>query len=144
MNGSQEFPSNNSLASGSFTGVYDDATGILSVGTFTISNFANSLSASHIHIGNPGANGGVIVNLPAGDWMNMGGGMYHWNGAGSFTIPTTNRTAFLANGTYFNIHSNVFPGGEIRGRILLTPVPEPATMTALGLGALALLRRRRK
>jgi hypothetical protein len=42
--------------------------------------------------------------------------------------------------TYFNIHTNTFPGGEIRGFL----VPEPGTMVALGLGAAALLRRRKK
>ena len=43
---------------------------------------------------------------------------------------------------YFNIHSSVLPGGEIRG--FLTPVPEPATLglLAMGLGAAAVRRRR--
>jgi hypothetical protein len=38
---------------------------------------------------------------------------------------------------YFNIHTNTFPGGEIRG--FLAPVPEPGTMLLSGLGVLALL-----
>jgi hypothetical protein len=49
--------------------------------------------------------------------------------------------ASMAAGTaYLNIHSTVVPGGEIRG--FLTPVPEPATVSSLLIGA-ALLRRRR-
>jgi hypothetical protein len=46
---------------------------------------------------------------------------------------------------YLNIHTNAFPGGEIRG--FLSPVPEPSTwaMMLFGFGAVGLgLRRRRQ
>lgn len=42
---------------------------------------------------------------------------------------------------YFNIHTNQFPGGEIRG--FLAPVPEPGTILLTGLGFLGLLGLRR-
>ncbi|HPM24117.1 MAG TPA: CHRD domain-containing protein [Phycisphaerae bacterium] len=49
--------------------------------------------------------------------------------------------ASMAAGTaYFNLHSNVFPGGEIRG--FLTLVPEPTALGALVAGALFAFRRR--
>jgi len=45
--------------------------------------------------------------------------------------------------SYFNIHSTVFGGGEIRG--FLAPVPEPTTVLLLGSGlAAAALRSRRR
>lgn len=45
---------------------------------------------------------------------------------------------------YLNIHTSLFPGGEIRG--LLSPVPEPESYALLlaGLGVLALFTRRTK
>lgn len=54
--------------------------------------------------------------------------------------------AGLLNGTaYFNIHTMMFPGGEIRGQLHL--VPEPGTLLLFGTGiagAIGLIRRRRK
>jgi hypothetical protein len=44
---------------------------------------------------------------------------------------------------YLNIHSSMFPGGEIRGFLTPTAVPEPSAMLLVGTGLLALVARRR-
>ena len=46
----------------------------------------------------------------------------------------------LAGLWYVNIHSNMFPGGEIRGQV----IPAPGALALLGLGGLLARRRRRR
>jgi len=43
---------------------------------------------------------------------------------------------------YLNIHTTSFPGGEIRGFLTPTAVPEPSAMLLVGTGLLALVARR--
>ena len=48
----------------------------------------------------------------------------------------------IADGkAYWNIHTQTFGGGEIRG--FLVPVPEPSSALILGAGAMFVMRRRR-
>lgn len=49
------------------------------------------------------------------------------------------KAAMDSGRTYWNIHSTMYPGGEIRG--FLIAVPEPTAAALVGLGGLALARR---
>lgn len=50
------------------------------------------------------------------------------------------------NRAYLNIHTNLYPGGEIRGFIVANPVPEPSTyaMLAIGLAGVGFVARRKQ
>jgi CHRD domain/PEP-CTERM motif len=136
---------------------------------FTISvQFANLLStttASHIHCCTAApftGTAGVITTVPTFPGFPLGvrAGTYNRSfnllDASFYNAPflaanggstEAARNAFIANlytgRSYLNIHTNQFPGGEIRG--FITATPEPATLWLFGtglLGVAAFARRR--
>lgn len=87
--------------------VIDPATRAASGG---ISLTCMTASMAHIHLGAPGANGSVIINL-----TDAGGGV--WNLPANASLTAEQFKAFKQGNLYFNAHSTTFPGGEIRGEI---------------------------
>jgi CHRD domain-containing protein/PEP-CTERM motif-containing protein len=59
----------------------------------------------------------------------------------TFAITPTQVSWLFSGILYMNVHTSTFPGGEIRGQLTLTGVPEPSTMALTGLGAAALALR---
>ena len=140
LSGSGENPPNGSPAIGFGTVVLNAAQTQITVDE-NWSGLTAPATASHIHgPGGVGTNAAVLfpfTGVPA---------------ATSGSIPeqvfaiTAQQVTWLFQGyLYMNIHTSTFPGGEIRGQLLL--VPEPSSLALLGMGgvpfALAYWRRRR-
>ena len=130
------------------------------------SGLTGTTTASHIHCCTavPGTGlAGVATQVPTFTGFPLGVTSGAYSHLFDLTLASTYNPAFVtANGgtvgsaeaallggidagrSYFNIHTTLFPGGEIRG--FLTAAPEPATWTMMILGfglAGATLRRRR-
>src|SRR5687768_10229161 len=109
MTGASEVPavSTNGQGLGIFS--FDESKSTLFVNV-SLSNLSGPLTGIHIHEGEVGVNGGVIYNLTPFLQGNRVKG----------TINNISRASFakFMNGDYYiNAHTELHPGGEIRGQI---------------------------
>lgn len=103
--GAQETPPNASVATGEGTFMVNPDRSI----TYHVMATGLTATAAHIHVGAPGAAGGILFGLAPGPTM--------WVG----TTPAMTEAQyeqFQAGGMYVNIHTSLFPAGEIRGQII--------------------------
>ena len=79
-------------------------------GSVTITGMTASMA--HIHEGEAGVNGGVLLGLTGGtDGM--------WSVPANTTLTADQMGVMADGGLYTNFHSDAFPSGEIRGQITL-------------------------
>jgi hypothetical protein len=135
LDGAQETPPVITLGTGTLTGTYDDVTNALTwSGTF--SSLTGTSTDAHVH--GPAAVGvgpaGVQVPMTASSGDIFPIGVTSGAFSGSATLTAAQETMLLSTLLYVNFHSTFRPGGEIRGQVIATLAPEPASVLMLGLG----------
>ena len=169
LDGPSESPPNSSPGTGAATVTFDTIAFTMNVDVafqdlFTTFNMLpTGVTVAHIHCCTTTPNSGlagVATTLPTfpgfPSGINVHSGTYDmtfdmllassYNPAFITANGGTTSSAFAALITgalegkeYLNIHSNAFPGGEIRGFLNETPLPAALPLFATGLGALGLL-----
>jgi hypothetical protein len=162
LNGPSESPPNASPGTGFAEVIYNDIAHTLSVHV-SFSGLTGTTTASHIHAPTAVAGtgtAGVATTTPtfAGFPLGVTSGTYDntldltqsssynpsyvsANGGTPASAEAALVAAIAADKSYLNIHSSTFPGGEIRGFLVL--VPEPSSIAFAGLGVAALLWKKR-
>lgn len=129
LSGTQAVPSNSSTGFGNFAGTYNAETNKLTLNLMFNNLNGGTASAAHIHDGAAGTNGPVII--PFTGFPATTSGTY----SNTFTVPSTEISAFLSGNTYINIHNASFPGGEIRGQITAPSATCPSATYLWNTGA---------
>jgi CHRD domain len=140
LSGLQEVPAISTSGSGRFRAFIEQSDEQISY-RVTFSGLEAPITQSHIHFGNSGTNGGIVVFLcsnvgaPAGFVVQACPGPGATEGTIEGTLQADDVTALAAaqgitvgefdefvaairaDATYVNIHSTMFPGGEIRAQL---------------------------
>jgi hypothetical protein len=138
LSGLGENPPNASPATGFGTVIYDAGLTNITVDE-NWSGLTAPATASHIH-----GPAGVGTNAPV--LFPLSGVPAATAGAipeQTFSITAAQVADLFAGNLYMNVHTSTFPGGEIRGQLILVPEPSTALLVAFGLVGLGLKIRRR-
>lgn len=118
---SQEVPPNASTGASAGLFALDTAADVLGY-DIRYGNITGTETIQHIHgFAGPGMNAGILHNLPAGTRK-----------LGSWNYAAGQEANILADMTYHNQHTTTFPGGAVRGQIIISPLPCPGDLNCDG------------
>lgn len=138
LSGAQEVPPTTSTASGTATVMIDAARTTISV-SMTTQGFTTPVTASHIHFGATGVNGGVMFSLFAGPGafpatltktLTSADLDPTFAAAGNTFADAVN--AILNGNAYINVHTTANVDGEIRGQLTAPVTPQVMTPQVMG------------
>lgn len=162
LDGLSEIPTVTTPGSGEATVIIDDIAHSMRV-IVDFSGLLGSTNAAHIHccVASSGGNLQVATQSPNFSGFPLGVSAGSYDNTFDLDLASTYRVGFVtafggsvpaakaallgaldAGTAYLNIHTDLFPGGEIRG--LLQAVPEPGVPALLAAASLALLATRRR
>ena len=109
--GSQEVPAVTTSATGTFVGSYNANTNVLNY-NINWTGLSNVASMAHIH-------GPAVAGASAGPIHSLSITSNGVNGtlSGSVTLADSTETHLLNGRLYYNIHTALYPNGEIRGQL---------------------------
>jgi CHRD domain-containing protein len=112
--GSQETPSNTTTGTGTLTGSFNSSTNALQY-NIVWTGLTGPATAMHFHgPASMGTAADVLVDL------NISTNGVSGNGSGTISVNDAFKTALLAGQVYYNIHTALYPNGEIRGQVKAT------------------------
>lgn len=113
LTGGQEVPPNNSKGLGTLVGSYNSMTRVLTYKLIWV-GLTTDAAAMHFHgPALPGVNAGIQIGIDGFPTQRNG---HVW---GKDTLTMTQAADLLAGKWYVNIHNANFPGGEIRGQVIV-------------------------
>jgi hypothetical protein len=125
LEGSQEVPPIVTPATGMATLTLDDASGLDAVYHVEFTGLLGAETAAHFHAAPAGQNGGAVFALPLGSPKD-----------GIWSLDLANFAVLAADGIYVNVHTDMFPAGELRGQLILTEVVSSEEATWGGIKSL--------
>jgi hypothetical protein len=104
--------------------------------------------AAHFHEAPAGSNGPIVISLAPGPGVVFSDlGKDTGTFVGGSTLSAMDMNNLLAGMWYINIHTEINPGGEVRGQVLpgsFQPIPLPASAVLLGTALIGLAAFRKK